>query len=747
LDPFTAVERITHGRLVAEPWLPAGLSWVVWAALGLGVLLAALSFLPAVKMGLRTRIYCFLLRLGMVALLILVLLRAHLQLNLEMGRQPAWLAVVDDSGSMGTKDVRGGARFQAATADLEAVREKAGRRVALDTATLSGAPLGREAGEKTDSHIHDAILRELAERPRLQRLLLLTDGRDVGEPDYTLTAEALKSRGVALDIALYGSEQPMPASALRAAPERSVIRLGESVAIRGSLTDAAGKASREVKLLEDGKPVRTVSIASDSYGRFDLLYRPEKAGVHRYTLTLDAQGPDRQTAACSFFVEIRDEKINVLVVEGLPGYEFKLLKAAMSTDPLVHLVTVSHLPGGGIYVQGGALHANAADGVIAQATELYKYDIVMLLDVPRDLFRAGNDTNEVPLRLLGPFVQKRGGGLVVMGGQQVYRAGGYQDSPLAPLLPFDLTDSVSKSPQFPGKFNVNVVNNLHEHPLLRLLPDAAANREMWNALPRLDGCNNVGLVRPMARPLLARNVEIQLPNGLKEIREVPVLACLDFGDGKIVASSVDTFGRWQLQPEFDPPPLETLMGNLVRYLAPEAGSRAGNLNIVPADPTPALGQTVVLSTFLRDKNYDPVRSAELKVVVTKPDRQTLTIYPCDLPERPGYYEYRFPADQAGDWSAKLHKGKEQLTTRFVVRGGDDEYAELAADRAAMKTLAKAAGGTVVESVPDWLKGVDLRPASEPVTRDLELWNSPAVLVLFILLVCVDCYLRKRQGLA
>jgi uncharacterized membrane protein len=711
------------------------------------VLLAAVSFLPVVRMQLRTRIYCFALRLGMVALLMLVLVRAHLQLDLNMARIPAWLALVDDSGSMRTADVGGQPRFRAAGTDVKQVREAVGHRVAFDVASLSAAPLQDEAGEKTPTHIHDAILRELAERPRLQRLLLLTDGRDVGQTDYALTAEALKSRGVALDVALYGSDQPKPSSSIRVTPERSVIRLGETIAMHGSLKDASSKSAREVKLLEDGKVVRTVSIPRESYGWFDLLYRPEKAGMHRYTLTMEADSPERAAAACSFFVDARDEKINVLMVEGLPGYEFKLMKAAMATDPLVHLVSVSHLPGGGVYVQGGALHANASDGVIAHAPELFKYDLVVLLDVPRNLFRVGSDTNEAAMKLLAPFVQKRGGGLVVMGGQNVYRAGGYQDSPLAALLPFDLSDAVSKNPQFPGKFSVNVVNNLHEHPLLRLLPDAAANREMWNNLPQLDGCNNVGLIKPMARPLLSRHVEIQLPSGIKEVREVPILACQDFGDGKIVAATVDTLGRWQLQPTFDNPPLETVMGNMVRYLAPEAGMRAGNLNIVPADPTPALGQTVVLSTLLRDKNYEPVRMAELKVVVKKPNKQTLTIYPCDLPDRPGYYEYRFPADQAGDWTATLQQGKEQQTTKFVVRGQDDEYAELAVDRAGMQALAKAAGGTVVDSVPAWVKQANLRPAAEPVSRDLELWNSPAVLVLFILLVCVDCYIRKRQGLA
>jgi hypothetical protein len=251
----------------------------------------------------------------------------------------------------------------------------------------------------------------------------------------------------------------------------------------------------------------------------------------------------------------------------------------------------------------------------------------------------------------------------------------------------------------------------------------------------------------MARPLLTRTANIRTATGATNTVDVPVLAYQDLGSGKILAASVDTFWYWQLQPDLDPPPLEGLMANVVRYMAPEPGLRAGGVNIAATDPTPALGDTVVLSTLLRDKSYEPLRGADLKVLVRKPDGQSLTIYPCDLPEQPGLYEYRFPADQPGDWTATAWLGKEKQETRFVVRGQDDEFANLAVDREGMKALAAVAGGTVVDDLAAWAKQVDRRPVTEPVIRDLEVWNSPAILVLFILLVSADCYVRKRQGLA
>ncbi|MCJ8331224.1 MAG: hypothetical protein MJH11_14755 [Lentisphaeria bacterium] len=744
LDSFTEIDQILGYEFITESWLPIALVWLIFVV---GLVLAAINFMPALKMQRRVRVLSFLLRLGIVGILLLVLLRVHLKLDFQQAYPQSWLALVDDSGSMGTADADG-PRFQAAVKDLQTMKKRLGDDVDLDVAALSAKPLGEAVSKDSPTLIHRAILRELSARPGLRRLLLFSDGRDVERQDLSLAGEALKARGIALDIVLYGTETPAQDSQISAKPERSVIRHGEPLFIRGSLTDASDKGSCELTLEENGKEVLKTTVSRGSYGLFELIHHPEKPGLHRYRLSMAADDGFKDNNVSSFFADVREEKINVLMIEGKPRFGFKLMKVAIETDPLVNLACVSlDMPGGGLFVQGKPLHSNPAGGLITSDSELYKYDIVILRDVPRTSFRTGEDESEAAMDLLVSFVKKRGGGLVTFGGQSVYRAGGYADSSLATILPFDLSKHFSKAPHFPGRFTVDVVDGKYQHPLLQLLPSASDNRDRWNALPELDGCNNVGLVRPLAQQLLSRRVQIRNAKGEQEWQEVPIMAYLDLGKGKVLSASADTFRYWQLQPHLDPPPLETLMANIVRYMAPEPGSRAGGVNLVVANPTPEMGQMVVLSSLLRDKDYSPLRLANLKVRVTKPDGQVLSIYPCDLPERPGYYEYRFVADQPGDWSAVASLGKDIRKTKFVVRGQDDEYAELAVNRESMAGLAAAADGVVVDDFAAWLKHVDVSSVREPAVRDLEIWNSPAVLVLFILLVCLDCFIRKRHGMA
>src|SRR5262249_13778616 len=161
-----------------------------------------------------------------------------------------------------------------------------------------------------------------------------------------------------------------------------------------------------------------------------------------------------------------------------------------------------------------------------------------------------------------------------------------------------------------------------------------------------------------------------------------------------------------------------------------------------------VGQDLLLATDLKDPNFDPITGADLLVTVTRPDGASYRMYPRDLPEEPGHYAYRVALEQPGRYKVKATYGKFEATKEFLAGAAAGEFADLSVDRAGMARLAEGAAGEVVSAPLDaWLAAADTRPAHPAVTRDLEVWNSWPVLLLFLGLVSADCYLRKRQGLA
>ena len=741
------LERGTDAARVVESswWAAAPLDrpWLL-SLVGLGLALAAINLLPQLAMRTSVRLWTFLLRAAMLGLVLVVLQRIEWHTKLAVREPARWTVLVDDSASMATRDVDTKSRYQAAKADLAKLVDRVGDDVVLTVRSLSGEALGDEPGSGP-TPLGDAIAEQALQQRRCDRLVLLTDGRDSTDRDLTSLGDELKLRDTRVTVALYGSPVAPADRGISVQPERTVLRLGEELVVRGAITGPL--AAGTVTLEEDGTVVGTIDAGADS-GRFEFRHRPAKKGNHLYVVSL--AGSDAATAnnTMQFTVQVVDDKINVLLVEGFPRFEFKLFKSVLEVDPMVNLVSVCQVPGGGVHVQGEPLHRNPEQGLVSSRADLFKYDVVVLRDVPRNLFRAGGDTTESRLRAIVEFVTKRGGGLMVCGGQDVYRAGGYETSALAEVLPFDLGTHDSGEPQFEGRFFAEVASTAVGHPLLRLLPDPAENRQRWNAMPKLDGSNNVGRFKPLATPLLTRTVQVPGKNDTTEDRTVPMLGVMTVGEGKVVGTAADTLWRWQLQPDFDDPPLTMLLANIVRYLAPPPDRKADRPVVSLNDAAPQVGQEVLLSTDLRDANFEPVRNAELVVTVTRPDGTSWRIFPRDLPEEPGHYEYRVPVEQSGTYKVLAKHNKFEASREFLAGASAGEFANLSADVDGMRRFARTAEGEVLSSsLADWLRTADLTPAERLVHRELEVWNSPSVLLLFTALVSLDCFLRKRQGLA
>jgi hypothetical protein len=742
LEHGTEVHRIVDsGWRVTQP-VPSG---VLYAVVILGACLALVNFLPKVSMRASVRIWTFLLRLAMLGALLVVLYGIEWHLGLELNEKQHWVLLVDDSASMAPADVDGKSRFSAALEDMKRVREAVQGRADLTVATVSGRALGDEPGQGP-TLFRSVVARHALSRSSVDRLVILTDGRDSERRDLRQLGEDLRARDIRLSVRLYGSKTAPVDAVIMAEPERTVLRLGEDLVVRGSVAGKLGAGDHTVALREDGRDVKTFAVSAETSRRFELRHRPEKKGRHVYTLELLAEDALKQNNQTRFAADVVEEKINVLLIEGSPRFEFKLVKAPLEVDPLVNLVSICHIPGGGVFVQGKPLHKKPEQGLISSQAELFKYDVIILRDISRSYFREGGDTTESRLQNIVQFVTKRGGGLVVLGGQDVFRAGGYQDSHLAEVLPFDLSDRISSRDQFEGLFFVMIPKPAYQHPILRLLPELDTNRERLNSLRQLDGSNNVGDFKPMATSLMTRTVSVKAESGKPVEKQAPIMGTITVGEGKVLAAAVDTLWRWQLQPDFDDPPLTFLLANTVRYLAPLPGRKPGAPNVALADMTPQVGQEFLLSTDLKDSNFEPIRNADLVVTVARPDGTSYRMCPRDLPEEPGHYEYRVFIDQPGRYSVTAKFDKHESTREFLAGAAAGEFADLSVDREGINRLVEAAAGEIFDDTATWLRSVDMQPARKAAVRDLEAWNSPLILLLFTVFVCVDCYIRKRQGL-
>jgi len=793
--PQDIIEASDWEWYALAPTGSTGLVLLLLAAIGA----AGLNLLPRAGMPWKTRASLSLLRLVGCVLLVLLFAQLEARVTVKRSLKPNLAVVTDTSGSMGLKDEGGKTRLEAAK-ELGArlMKELQGRahvaEYALDWRLRPHdwrlRPDGPEAEPAGMTRLMAGLHELLRREGNLQAAVVLTDGNDTAGDQGLAVAPLLAARGLPIYPVTFGRTKTTNMPRLRITGGGEYVRLGDELHLKATISAEAfqGQVVR-AQIFQEGSdrpllpPHQGIRIGEKPVA-LSFVLKPDKPGRFIYRVVVDGLkgAPSEKLLAAEHAVDVIDRPIRVLYVD-IPRPENKVLGHWLARDQVIDLAALMMLPKGGWYAQGQMRHKNAGTGLPDQEADLHEYDVLILGDIPRSYFREG-DPSETKMQWLVEFVKRRGGGLITLGGRSVYAAGQYQDSDLADVLPF--TVERTSEPQIKGRFRLSPTPLGLSHPLMQLERDFGGNRNAWFELPQLEGCNRVGEVKRGASLLAVRD----LPEG-----PMPVMAYQNVGKGRVLGLAVDTTWRWEMQrprgsdaegvPEA-PDYFRVFWGNAVRFLAPDPRIEPERPQIARQESHAEVGQTITLTTRLVDRVFKPIRKADLTVRVTSPSGKALRIYPSDSRSRPGVYEYSITLDEAGLWEVTAtHNENEVLeaiaeaekalkkaeskgdsvaaaqakralvaararTARETIRAGESlsELEDPRAKPSAMAAFAQATGGqsfqpSQVEELIDSLK-LDSHSITQRLT--ISLWNLPVAMILLIMIVAADCYIRKRRGM-
>jgi uncharacterized membrane protein len=743
IDSPGTIERVTDWLWCSASPLPI---WCVVLLSAAGLSAAGLNCLRGNVMTWRTRVMLVAVRIGGIALVLLMLSQVELRLKLERSLKPTLAVLTDTSLSMGLKDCDGKTRLSAArdfaSGPLKALEEKANVVRYNFNWRLEPDVEGAEPSRAT--RLVDALAETARRENDLRAIVLLTDGNDTAGNRGELLVPLLAARRLPVYPVVFGSTNAPKLARVKISNAANYVRLGDELRLAASLSaNDLGEQNVTVRLTEEGvaEPLATrenVRLGKEPV-EVSFVVKPERVGDHTYKVVVGGvkNSVSESLQVAEHRVEVVAAKIRALYLD-IPRDERKILGHWLARDPVVDLATLTMMPKGGWYGQGALYHKNAGEGLPGAEADLYKYDVIILGDIPRSYFREGGDTSETKMQWLGEFVSRRGGGLITLGGRNVYAAGQYQDSALARLAPFVIEPT--NEPQVPKPFKLTPTATGLSHPLFLLEPDPSANREAWYDLPALDGNNRVGKVKPGASLLAVRD--------LKE-GPLPLIAIQSVGKGQVLGLAIDTTARWEMmRPAVGEDYFRKFWGNALRVLAPDPRVEPDRPQIMHQQSSAAVGRTISLSTRLVDSVYKPVRGADVRVKVTSPAGKVTHFFPRDGRESPGLYEYEIALDEPGAWEvAVTHKDK-TVTEKIVAGTGLEELDDPRANLSAMSELAQGTGGCAfgASDAEALLKSLDLTPRKVSENAVVAVWNLPLTMGLMIGLVCYDCWLRKRRGM-
>jgi len=746
LDAPGTIARVTAWSLRAAR--PLGLVPLVLLAVA-GLAVALLNVLPHNVMRWRTRAGLTAIRLLGFALVALLLAQMELHVTFERVEAPTVAVLTDTSGSMGLRDVGSRTRLETAREFAAGPLARLAERATLVRYAFNwGLAPDAQDGDAPQAEGMTRLIAAVEEAARreddLQAIILLTDGNDTAGSRGGLVAPLLATRGLPVYPVVFGDPSPPKVARVRVTEGAVTVRLGDELRLSAAVS-AHGLGEQTVRVLlfenDRAKPVavRENLRVGESPAEVSFVVKPTRAGLRTYRFVMEGvrQADTERLLVASHQVLVVAARIRVLYVD-IPRDERKILGHWLARDPVVDLATLTMLPKGSWYAQGALRHKDVARGLPDQEADLYRYDVVILGDIPRSYFREGGDVAETRMQRLVEFVSRRGGGLVTLGGRSVYTAGHYQDSPLARILPFVVEPA--DEPQLAGTFRAIATPIGLEHPVMQLAHAPQANRDAWFDLPTLDGCNHVERVKPGASLLAVRDIEG---------RSFPVAAVQNVGKGKVLSLAADTTWRWELQrPAEGEDHFRRFWGNVVRFMAPDPRLEPDAPQILRYRSGSVVGQRVTLATRLVNPAYRPIREADLHVAVRAPSGAVTHIYPRDGRNAPGLYEYSVALDEPGRWRITTTYEGKTAEDELLAGEGDDELDDPRARPDAMADFARASGGRAFtpEEAATLLDELHIQPRRFSQAAAVALWNLPATMALLIALIVVDCFLRKRRGM-
>jgi hypothetical protein len=337
--------------------------------------------------------------------------------------------------------------------------------------------------------------------------------------------------------------------------------------------------------------------------------------------------------------------------------------------------------------------------------------------------------------LLREFVDRRGGGLLFLGGRFSLSDGGWNGSSLVDLLPTILPNNRNTFHRNPAFAELTAAGS--DSPITRLMDDPAKNIDRWKRLTYLMDYQDAGTPKPGATVLA------QLHSGG---RTLPLLVTQNYGRGRTAVMATSGTWRWQMSQPLGDPAHDLFWQQLLRWLVLDSPGQV--VVTTPAQTLMDDGQ-IQLTASVRDQDYLPVTDAKVTAHLIGPDGLSALVDMTPAADSPGEFHANWTAGKPGSYLAEVTASgqTENGTLPFQRIDGVAENFHTEQNRELLEKLASETGGRYWK--PDELgrlpNEISYSDAGISVRDIKELWNMPVVFLWLLLLISTEWLLRRRWG--
>lgn len=527
---------------------------------------------------------------------------------------------------------------------------------------------------------------------------------------------------------------------------------------------------KEVKEVQDGRPFAV---------RFHT--RPEKRGVNVYQVKAFAEGEDTSNQSAESSIEatiVNNHRLvvvdrgrgpfRILYVTGRPNWELKFLRRSLQEDDELDLVALVRIAkreakftfrgrdgqksnslfrgfesqdddtteqhDEPVFLRLGTRDKDELRGGFPKDAEtLFEYDAIVLDDLEAKFFTEDQKS------LIQQFVSLRGGGLLMLGGQESFGAGKYDKTQIGEMLPIYLDRAVSR-PE--AKYQLSLTREGWLQPWVRIESTEEKEQQRLVSMPKFKTLNVSDSIKPGATVLATVSSADE--------KEHPALIVQPYGKGRTGALMIGDFWRWQLKSAEGNEDLLKAWRQTLRWLVADVPRRVE----VEIKRLSDANRTADINVRVRDEAYKPFDNASIAIEVQTPDGKSIELTGEPSKSEPGLYSAKFVSNDPGAYRAVVlatapdGSDIEQRESGWVSEPDTEEFQSLEPNREFLEQLAKRSGGEVIEldQLDQFVTSLEHREVPITETSSLPWWHRWTIFVFAIGLLVGEWGLRRWKGL-
>ena len=691
-------------------------------------------------------------------------------INSAFAKNPSVLKGLRDKGNVRVVDFATGSKqvaFIACTDESEEQENKNNSTASDDPNKANTIPDLVPKGLGTD--MHQALRESLEGNSRVSALVVVTEGQHNGNEDPVAIARKAAGRGIPIYVVgvgdpnpprnlsvqnVYVREKAYPDEPFEVEAELQTTRVGEQGVpselpielLQQEVDEATGDLSPAI-LVESQtiKPPPSGGLMRVNFGH--VVGNP---GKYVFTVKVpELTGEtDADDNADSAEMEVLDAKVKLLLVSGLPSWDYQLVSRMLQQDSTIELSCWLQSMD-----ESRPQEGNAPITQLPQTAEaLSEYNVVILMDPDPKEFSAEWIVN------LKKFSKRNSGGVMFVAGPQfsgefvtMNRLQGIRE-----ILPVRFGDSqsieetevlamareFSASNLLPVKYNM-------DHPVMSFRSSPAESEQIWNLMPDIYWNFPAISAKPTARVLLERGEETG------SVSNQPLMVASRYGSGAVLYMGFQETYRWRrlgVQAQY----FDRFWIQAIRFLVESRtldGARRGFLDLDKKKYE--LGQRVRFVARVMDVDLEPSEAASHQVTVSNGNGLTKEVTLKLVPNSAGAYEGSFDAARTGNYEAVLKiSGEADEPTiepiNFRVIPPSAEARTNWQHEKLLRQIAKESGGKYLplsnlkklpEYIPDAIERVNFNSPPQP------LWDCSNFLRWFfyllpVVLLSAEWILRK-----